>query len=79
MDDIYDDDDDDDDFDVDELNELEASLSKTSLQINEPGSRAWSLGPKSMHMVYTYQCMHFHVYVMQNHVGVQQQIKWNEM
>lgn len=40
MDDIYDDDDDDDDFDVDELNELEASLSKTSLQINEPGSRA---------------------------------------
>ncbi|KAF3662848.1 Zinc finger CCCH domain-containing protein 11 [Capsicum annuum] len=33
-------DDDDDDFDVDELNELEASLSKTSLQINEPGSRA---------------------------------------
>lgn len=40
VDDNYDDDDDDDDFDVDELNELEASLSKTSLQINEPGSRA---------------------------------------
>ncbi|OIT08563.1 PREDICTED: zinc finger CCCH domain-containing protein 11 [Nicotiana attenuata] len=35
-----DDDDDDDDLDVDELNELEASLSKTSLQINEPGSHA---------------------------------------
>lgn len=31
-----DDDDDDDDLDVDELNELEASLSKASLQINEP-------------------------------------------
>ncbi|KAL3531887.1 hypothetical protein ACH5RR_005408 [Cinchona calisaya] len=31
-----DNDDDDDDLDVDELNELEASLSRTSLQINEP-------------------------------------------
>ncbi|KAI3734810.1 hypothetical protein L6452_14289 [Arctium lappa] len=30
-------DDDDDDLDLDELNELEASLSKTSLQIREPG------------------------------------------
>lgn len=30
------DDDDDDDLDLDELNELEASLSKTSLQIREP-------------------------------------------
>lgn len=29
-------DDDDDDLDVDELNELEASLSRTSLQIKEP-------------------------------------------
>lgn len=31
-----DDDDEDDDLDVDELNELEASLSRASLQINEP-------------------------------------------
>lgn len=74
MDDNYDDDDDDDDFDVDELNELEASLSKTSLQINEPGSRAWSLGPKFMQMIHTYQCMLFHDYVMQTHVGVQMQL-----
>ncbi|XP_060176882.1 zinc finger CCCH domain-containing protein 11-like [Lycium barbarum] len=33
-------DDEDDDLDVDELNELEASLSKTSLQINEPAGHA---------------------------------------
>lgn len=32
------DDDDDDELDLDELNELEASLSKTSIQINEPAS-----------------------------------------
>ncbi|XP_009378138.2 zinc finger CCCH domain-containing protein 11 isoform X2 [Pyrus x bretschneideri] len=32
-----DDDDDDDELDLDELNELEASLSKTSIQIREPG------------------------------------------
>ncbi|KAI3474026.1 hypothetical protein Pfo_028814 [Paulownia fortunei] len=31
------DDDDDDDLDMDELNELEASLSRTTLQIKEPG------------------------------------------
>lgn len=37
-----DDDDDDDDLDLDELNELEASLSKTTLQIKEPGNSAWS-------------------------------------
>ncbi|KAI4300219.1 hypothetical protein L6164_033618 [Bauhinia variegata] len=35
-----DDDDDDDELDIDELNELEASLSKTSIQINEPGAEA---------------------------------------
>jgi hypothetical protein len=29
--------DDDDDLDLDELNELEASLSRTSIQIREPG------------------------------------------
>ncbi|RAL45215.1 unnamed protein product [Cuscuta campestris] len=34
------DDDDDDDLDDDELNELEASLAKTTLQINEPGGHA---------------------------------------
>ncbi|KAK9070478.1 hypothetical protein SSX86_010880 [Deinandra increscens subsp. villosa] len=34
--DIDDDDDDDDDLDMDELNQLEASLSKTSIQIQEP-------------------------------------------
>nr|GLL34598.1 zinc finger CCCH domain-containing protein 11 [Ipomoea trifida]GMD31806.1 zinc finger CCCH domain-containing protein 11 [Ipomoea batatas]GMD34940.1 zinc finger CCCH domain-containing protein 11 [Ipomoea batatas]GME17086.1 zinc finger CCCH domain-containing protein 11 [Ipomoea batatas] len=34
------DDDDDDDLDVDELNELEASLSKTTLQIKEAGDQA---------------------------------------
>ncbi|KAL9149947.1 hypothetical protein ABFS82_12G138100 [Erythranthe guttata] len=34
------DDDDDDDLDIDELNELEASLSRTSLQIKEPGDNA---------------------------------------
>ncbi|XP_020538166.1 zinc finger CCCH domain-containing protein 11 isoform X2 [Jatropha curcas] len=33
-----DDDDDDDELDMDELNELEASLAKTSIQIQEPGS-----------------------------------------
>ncbi|KAG8374269.1 hypothetical protein BUALT_Bualt11G0114000 [Buddleja alternifolia] len=33
-----DDDDDDDDLDMDELNELEASLSRTTLQIKEPGN-----------------------------------------
>lgn len=32
-----DDDDDDDELDLDELNELEASLSRTSIQIREPG------------------------------------------
>ena len=32
-----DDDDDDDELDMDELNELEASLSRTSIQIREPG------------------------------------------
>lgn len=31
------DDDDDDELDLDELNELEASLSRTSIQIREPG------------------------------------------
>lgn len=35
-----DDDDDDDELDIDELNELEASLSKTSIQIKEPGAEA---------------------------------------
>lgn len=34
------DDDDDDELDIDELNELEASLSKTSIQIREPGIEA---------------------------------------
>lgn len=34
------DDDDDDELDIDELNELEASLSKTSIQIHEPGIEA---------------------------------------
>lgn len=33
-------DDDDDELDLDELEELEASLSKTSLQIREPGVEA---------------------------------------
>jgi hypothetical protein len=33
-------DDDDDELDLDELNELEASLAKTSIQINEPGAEA---------------------------------------
>lgn len=33
-------DDDDDELDMDELNELEASLSKTSIQIREPGIEA---------------------------------------
>lgn len=36
------DDDDDDELDLDELNELEASLSKTSIQIREPGIEASS-------------------------------------
>lgn len=35
-------DDDDDELDIDELNELEASLSKTSIQINEPAIGASS-------------------------------------
>lgn len=35
-----DEDDDDDELDMDELNELEASLSKTSIQIKEPGTEA---------------------------------------
>ena len=35
-----DDDDDDDELDLDELNELEASLAKTSIQIREPGIEA---------------------------------------
>ncbi|KAH6762398.1 Zinc finger C-x8-C-x5-C-x3-H type family protein [Perilla frutescens var. hirtella] len=38
--DISENDDDDDDLDMDELNELEASLSRTTLQIKEPGGRA---------------------------------------
>lgn len=33
-------DDDDDELDMDELNELEASLSRTSIQIREPGIEA---------------------------------------
>lgn len=37
-----DDDDDDDELDMDELNELEASLSRTSIQIREPGIKALS-------------------------------------
>ncbi|XP_078445130.1 zinc finger C-x8-C-x5-C-x3-H type family protein [Wolffia australiana] len=37
-DDVDDDDDDDDDFDIAELDELEASLSRVSIQIREPGS-----------------------------------------
>lgn len=36
------DDDDDDELDMDELNELEASLSRTSIQIREPGIKALS-------------------------------------
>lgn len=36
------DDDDDDELDIDELNELEASLSKTSIQIREPSIEASS-------------------------------------
>lgn len=32
---------DDDDLDIDELNELEASLSRTTLQIREPGDNVW--------------------------------------
>lgn len=35
-------DDDDDELDMDELNELEASLSKTSIQIREPSTEASS-------------------------------------
>lgn len=37
-----DDDDDDDDLDMDELDELEASLSKTSIQIREPNNEGSS-------------------------------------
>ena len=37
-----DDDDDDDELDIDELNELEASLSRTSIQIHEPGIESQS-------------------------------------
>lgn len=40
IDDDSDDDDDDDELDMDELNELEASLSRTSIQIREPGIEA---------------------------------------
>lgn len=40
LEDIDEDDDDDDELDMDELNELEASLSKTSIQIKEPGAEA---------------------------------------
>lgn len=40
IDDDDDDDDDDDELDMDELNELEASLSRTSIQIREPGIEA---------------------------------------
>ncbi|KAL2554472.1 Zinc finger CCCH domain-containing protein 21 [Forsythia ovata] len=43
------DDDDDDDLDMDELNELEASLSKTTLQIREPGE--WEL-PQLFKLIY---------------------------
>ena len=39
---ILPDDDDDDELDLDELNELEASLSRTSIQICEPGIEASS-------------------------------------
>ncbi|KAJ4979830.1 hypothetical protein NE237_010610 [Protea cynaroides] len=39
---LDDDDDDDDELDLDELNELEASLSRTSIQIREPGIEASS-------------------------------------
>ncbi|KAL5800157.1 hypothetical protein ACOSQ3_033249 [Xanthoceras sorbifolium] len=39
---LVDDDDDDDELDMDELNELEASLSRTSIQIREPGIEASS-------------------------------------
>lgn len=35
-------DDDDDELDIDELNELEASLSRTSIQIREPGIESQS-------------------------------------
>lgn len=39
------DEDDDDELDLDELNELEASLSRTSIQIREPGIEAsWEIG-----------------------------------
>ncbi|XP_021888661.1 zinc finger CCCH domain-containing protein 11 [Carica papaya] len=40
--DVLEDDDDDDELDMDELNELEASLSRTSIQIQEPGIGASS-------------------------------------
>ncbi|KAK3023912.1 hypothetical protein RJ639_043455 [Escallonia herrerae] len=39
---VVDDDDDDDELDMDELDELEASLSRTSIQIREPGIKALS-------------------------------------
>ncbi|RRT64243.1 hypothetical protein B296_00041980, partial [Ensete ventricosum] len=39
---LDDDDDDDDELDIDELNELEASLSRTSIQIREPGIESQS-------------------------------------
>ncbi|XP_009413534.2 zinc finger CCCH domain-containing protein 11 isoform X1 [Musa acuminata AAA Group] len=39
---LDDDDDDDDELDIDELNELEASLSRTSIQIHEPGIESQS-------------------------------------
>ncbi|CAL5322390.1 unnamed protein product [Camellia sinensis] len=42
MPDVDDDEDDDDELDLDELNELEASLSRTSIQISEPGIKASS-------------------------------------
>lgn len=41
-----DDDDDDDDLDMDELDELEASLSKTSIQIREPNDEGSSWNEK---------------------------------
>lgn len=37
---LLDEDDDDEELDLDELNELEASLSRTSIQIGEPGIEA---------------------------------------
>lgn len=45
------DEDDDDELDMDELNELEASLSKTSIQIQEPGIKtsSWDTNWRPLH------------------------------